>query len=212
MIGLNLLHGGGTAGALLRTSGTAGVEPASSGDLSGLGNLLLQSKFLVCLPWLPFWNGSQQSLCVRMGRGFIQSFGICHLYNFSQIHYCNKVTQIPNNIDIVGNDQHGQFLLFPKIQQQVQNLRLNGNIQCCGDLVADQKLRLEGKASGNVDSLPLPSVSFTLCVRMQAGRSRLLSVGTEHCGRFCIWRPETRRRAITDSRSISEVPPFTCAC
>jgi hypothetical protein len=60
-----------------------------------------------------------------------------------------------DNQQIVGNEQIGypQFLL--QILKHVDDLCLNGNVQCTDRFIADNKLRIDRQRPGYADSLSL---------------------------------------------------------
>ena len=58
------------------------------------------------------------------------------------------------------NKEHGQILFLLQLHQQVDNLRLDGNVQCGNRLVAEQKFRVDRQCAGNTDSLALSAGKF----------------------------------------------------
>lgn len=76
-------------------------------------------------------------------------------HDASQIHHRNPMREMPHHAQIVRHEQDREPQPLLQLQQQVEYLRLHGNIQCRYDLVGDQQLRLDGKRAGNGDALPL---------------------------------------------------------
>ena len=62
-----------------------------------------------------------------------------------------------DNRQIMRNEQVRQPEFLLQVFEQIQNLRLNRNIQRGDRLVADDQLRLERERPGNADALPLPA-------------------------------------------------------
>ena len=58
------------------------------------------------------------------------------------------------------NEHDGGIELILQALQQVKNLRLNGDIQCCRRLIRNNKSRRTGKRNGNADPLPHPTGQF----------------------------------------------------
>ena len=56
---------------------------------------------------------------------------------------------------IVGYEQVSQIKILLQLAQQIENLRLHGNIQSRYGFVADDQLRTRGQCAGNADSLSL---------------------------------------------------------
>ena len=62
---------------------------------------------------------------------------------------------MPDNRQIVGDKQVGELILLLQIHQQVQNLRLYGNIQCGNGLIAKNQLWIHRQGPDDADTLPL---------------------------------------------------------
>ena len=66
----------------------------------------------------------------RVGKYFIYR-GIFH--NFTGIHYGHIFRRLGNNPEIMGDQNYRHIIFLFQIRNQIQNLRLNGYIQCgCG--------------------------------------------------------------------------------
>ena len=89
-----------------------------------------------------------------------QLLGWSHLHDLSEIHDGDLVGKMIDDGQVVGDEDIGQAHLPLQLAQQVQNLRLNGNIQRGNRLIADDKLRIHGQRSGNADTLPSPAVQL----------------------------------------------------
>ena len=60
-----------------------------------------------------------------------------------------------DNAQVMRDEQVGQVALFLQALQQVDDLGLNRNIQCGDRLVTDYELRVQGKGTGDADTLAL---------------------------------------------------------
>ena len=72
-----------------------------------------------------------------------------------------------NHQQIMGDKQIGNTQFFLKLLKHIDDLRLNGNIQCRNRLITDDKLRVHSKGACNPDSLPLSAgklMGITRCV------------------------------------------------
>ena len=58
---------------------------------------------------------------------------------------------------IMCDEKVGQVVFFLQILEQVDDLRLDGNIQCGYRLIADDKLRFTSQCPGDTDPLTLSS-------------------------------------------------------
>ena len=77
---------------------------------------------------------------------------------------------MPNDRQIVGDEQIGQAKPFAQILQQVDDLSLDRNVECGDRLVADDELRFQGQGTGDPDSLPLAAGHF---MRVTVGEFRV---------------------------------------
>ena len=60
----------------------------------------------------------------------------------------------------MGDKQIGKVPLLLKLHHQVQNLSLNGNIQCGDRLIAHHQLRVQNQRPGNADTLTAAAVQL----------------------------------------------------
>ena len=75
------------------------------------------------------------------------------LHNVACVHHSHAVCNVCHNAQIVGDHDDGQIVLEPHFLQKLQNLGLNGHVQCGGRLVADQDLGAAGHRNGNDHTL-----------------------------------------------------------
>ena len=75
------------------------------------------------------------------------------LDDLARVHNGHAVGHVCHNAQVMGDvdDRHAQ--LFLQVTDQLQDLRLNGHVQCGGGLVADQDLRAAGRCNGDDDTL-----------------------------------------------------------
>ena len=70
-------------------------------------------------------------------------------------HYGRPVSDVTNDTEVVGDEQIRQTELHLEIREQVQNLRLNGNIQRRHGLICHDQLRLDAERAGDSYALSL---------------------------------------------------------
>ena len=133
----------------------AGMETAAGGNIDGGGNIAFQQDALLLVVNIGHRNGGQQCLGVGMHRLLVQLFCIGDLHDLAQVHNDDSVGDVFNNGHIVGDEDVGEATLTLQIVHQIQNLSLNGNVQCGNSLVADNNLGVDGQGAGNTDSLTL---------------------------------------------------------
>ena len=92
---------------------------------------------------------------VGMNRLVHDLSGRPHLHDPAPVHHSNPVAQVRYQVEIVGNEQVGQRQLLFEVQQQVDDLRLDRDIQVGHRLVEHQELRIHGQGPGHHDALLL---------------------------------------------------------
>ena len=100
-------------------------------------------------------NCRKQSFCIWMIWMFKQFFCCRKLHHIPQIHNANTVTDIFDNAQVMRNKQICQVVLLFQIQKQVDDLRLDGNVQSGYRFVTYNKLRIYCQRSGYTDTLSL---------------------------------------------------------
>ena len=113
------------------------------------------------LPWdslfppLQPWRRRKERLGVRM-RGMRKDLlGRAFLDQVSQVHHCHAVSQIAHHTQIVGDEEIRHARSTLNLLEQIQNLRLNRDIQRTGAFVADNQPRLHRQCACQTDSLTL---------------------------------------------------------
>ena len=155
VIGSQLTEFGCNIFADLRAILASGVELAPLRRFHRTGNVTLQHHQLAVIIDVGGGNGGKQSLGVGMHGMIKQLLRIAQLHHVAEIHNANTVGDVFDNRKIVSDKEISQIVLFLQILKQVDNLRLNGNVQSRNSLVADDKLRIRGKRTRNTDSLAL---------------------------------------------------------
>jgi len=76
-------------------------------------------------------------------------------HQVAQVHHADVVGNVLHHRKVVGDEQVGEFQFFLQIHQQVDNLRLNGDIQRRQRLVAHDELRVQRERARDADALAL---------------------------------------------------------
>ena len=92
-------------------------------------------------------DGHHQTLRVRMGEFAVGDDRLRrrHLDHLSAVHDGNVVRHLRDNAEVVGDEQDGRSMLALEVVHQLQDLRLNGDVQRGGRFVRDEQLRLTGQ-------------------------------------------------------------------
>ena len=57
--------------------------------------------------------------------------------NLARIHYSDAVTDLSDDIDVMGNKHHREALLFTQVSKYSENLCLYGDIEGCSGFIGD---------------------------------------------------------------------------
>ncbi len=75
--------------------------------------------------------------------------------NLAQIHDRNAIAHVTDDRDVVRDQDIRQIVLLLQFHQQVQNLRLDRNIQCRGRFIQHNDVGLGGQCPGDGNALTL---------------------------------------------------------
>ena len=70
-------------------------------------------------------------------------------------HHAHPVRHLAHDAEIVGDEQHRHVEFRFELEQQVEDLRLDGHVERGGRLIGDQQVRLVGERHGDHHPLPL---------------------------------------------------------
>src|SRR5690606_990682 len=79
------------------------------------------------------------------------------LDDFSQIHHGDFIRQVAHHREVVRDEQVGKPEIVLKRPEQVEDLRLDRNIERRNRLIADNQIGLYGKCPRDSNALPLPA-------------------------------------------------------
>jgi hypothetical protein len=83
--------------------------------------------------------------------------GDAALNDLAVVHDAHPVGHLAHDAEIVRDQQHRHVELVLELEQQVEDLRLDGHVECRGRLVGDEQVRLVGERHGDHDALALPA-------------------------------------------------------
>ena len=92
-------------------------------------------------------RGGQQRPSVRMGWGGEQLGGRGNLDDPPEVHHRHAVGEMLDDRQVVGDEDHGQSVLVAQRGEEVEDLRLDGNVERRDRLVGDEQPRLWRQAA-----------------------------------------------------------------
>ena len=157
MAGCGFLHGRGLLAANGLCIGAAATEPAAGFRVDRAGQIALHTGARMGAGQLGVRDGNaaQQALGVGVQRVFVDLFGIAAFHQLAQVHHADIIRNVTHHRKVVGDKQvRGTFGLLI-VTQQVDDLRLNGNVQCGDGLITDDQRGVQHQGAGNADALAL---------------------------------------------------------
>ncbi len=102
----------------------------------------------------------KQRLGVGMERVLVQALTVGDFCNSAQIHDGDAVRDVLDHSEVVCDEKQRQIQLRLQLLQQVEDLGLNGDIECRNRFVSDHEIGFKDESSCNPDPLALPSGEF----------------------------------------------------
>ena len=99
----------------------------------------------------------EQGLRVGVLRAIEQRLARRQLDDAPKIHDRGAMGDVPDDAQVVRDEQDGQPEPGLKLEQQVHHLGLHRDVECRHDLIGDQTVGLDGERTGDRDPLPLPT-------------------------------------------------------
>ena len=100
-------------------------------------------------------NGGEKALRVvrlRVGEDLVR---LSLLDDFARAHDGDAVGHVPNDAEVVRDEEVAQTEALLQARQEIQNLRLHGDVEGRRGFVADDEPRLHRERPGNGDALAL---------------------------------------------------------
>jgi hypothetical protein len=82
--------------------------------------------------------------------------GLAHpadFHDFAGVHHCEPVAGIGHDAEVVRDQQHRHRQPLAQVHDEIEHLRLDGDIERGGGLVRDQQLGLAGERAGDHHAL-----------------------------------------------------------
>ena len=89
---------------------------------------------------------------LRLGEDVL---GGAFLDDLAGLHDVDALGHLAHDAEVVGDEQHGHAHLALQLLQELEDLRLDGDVEGRRRLVGDQQVRLVGECHGDHDALTL---------------------------------------------------------
>ena len=87
----------------------------------------------------------------------VEAVGRRHLDDLPEVHDDDPIRDVPDDREIVGDEQVRETELGLQLLEQIDDLRLDRDVQRRDRLVADEELGVQGQRPGEADPLALPA-------------------------------------------------------
>ena len=119
---------------------------------------------------LQIGHGIEQALRVGMS-GLVKDVALGSEFDqIAGVHHGDAVGHLRNHGEIVGDEEHGEPELRAQFAKQVENLCLDGDVECSGRLVCDEQLRPVDDGHGDHDALAHTTRKLMGIISSAAGR------------------------------------------
>ena len=137
-------------------------------------------------------NRGEQCFGIRMEGIFVERIPVSQLDDLAQVHHGDAVGNVTYNREIVGNEEIGQTEFVLKIFQQVDDLRLNRNVERGNRLTTNDAIRSRRPRAG---ALSGPAGGFPSHTGARSDGARR---SVRHSGAFAsgIWWLRVRARTV----------------
>ena len=90
-----------------------------------------------------------------MLRVHVQLVAVGELDGLAEVHHHHPVGDVAHDVEVVGDEDVREPELFLQVLEQVEDLRLNRDVERRDGLVAEDELRVDRERAGDADPLAL---------------------------------------------------------
>ena len=148
-------HFGLDLGADRHRVGAAVLEAAAHGNVIGIGGFALQGSLFDRFDVFKGGHSLEQGFGVGMQGLQVEVVGVANFEDLAQVHDDDLAADVPDDAQVVGDEQHGEVQVLLKLMQQIDDLCLDGNIQRGDRFVGDKEFRVDGEGPGDDRALTL---------------------------------------------------------
>ena len=138
----------------------AGVKVAPGRRIDGAGHRAFEYDPFAAGVFIDYRHGCHQRLSIGVQRAGKDFAGRPFFDDFSQVHDRYPVADVMDDAEVVGDEQIGQFEVFLQFFQQIDDLRLDGDVQGGDRFVADDEPGMHRQSASDADPLPLASAEL----------------------------------------------------
>ena len=173
------LHEGGILQALVDDEAAARAEAAARRRVEQVGRRPVDGGELGVAAAIEARHGRQQPARVGVERPAEHALGGAALDQARRIHDVHAVGVAGDDAEVVGDDDDRHAEPAGEVLHQLQDLRLDGDVERGGGLVRDQELGIAGKPDGDHHALAHTARQLMRVLRQAARRVRYADQGEQ---------------------------------
>src|SRR5437762_2566503 len=139
----------------------ARAKHAAARRIGRARDIALQDDALAALLRVGIWNRRQQRLRIGMPRRLADLPSGTDLHDLAEIHDGDPVRDMAHHGDVVGDEKKRKAKLLLELLQQIDDLRLDGDVERGDRLIGHDELGIDRERSRNSDPLTLASGELT---------------------------------------------------
>ena len=133
------------------------MEAATAGHVQRARHFTLQHRLAPAPLRHEPRDRAQEALGIGVARRVEDLPAGADLDDLAEVHYRDAIRHVPHHRQLVRDEQHGQPELVAQVLQQVQDLRLDRNVERRHRLIQHQEARPHGECPREADPLALPA-------------------------------------------------------
>ncbi len=141
--------------AWLEGDGAAGMEGAARRRCQGRGQFAFQHNALALARGIRGWRGREQGLGIGVLRVPENIVARALFHDTAQIHHHHLVGDVFHHGKIVADEEIGEVVLLLQVGEEIEDLRLNGNIEGRDRFIEHENFGIEHERPGNGNALAL---------------------------------------------------------
>lgn len=110
------------------------------------------------------------------------------LLHLAVLHHIDIVGELPDNRQIMGDEDHRHAKPLLQIANEIENLCLHGHVERRGRLISNQHVRVVGESHGNHDTLALPARELMRILIEPGFRLGICTCTSSSSASFCASR------------------------
>ena len=191
----------------LRRVAAARVEAAAGRRRDRARHVALEHDALALRVGIGDRDGREQRLGVRVDRPRVELLGRRELDDLAQVHHGDAVRDVADDAEVVGDEDVGQRELVLQVVEEVDDLRLDRDVERRDGLVGDDQARVERQGARDADALPLAARELVRVAVVVLGREP--DDAPSAPARAASRRP--RALAVDDAAARRSAGPRACA-